>query len=245
MNEKDPTAPQLNFSEGRATIKLSRPAEHNRIAPSDIGQIMRHLDEIERQKDTRVLVWTGLGDKTFSSGYTLGAIRNGLDSSFEDMLNRIEAFPLPTICALNGSVYGGGTDIAICCDWRIGVQGIRMFVPAARFGLHYYPGGLRRFVTRLGPVVTKRIFLTCLPLNDEEMLRIGFLQELVQRDDLDAAVETYCTALQEGDAQAISSMKVNIDSLAAGDYDESFGQKMYRQTLESEELKRRLEKINK
>jgi len=244
MSENDPTAPQLSFSEGRATIQLSRPAEHNRIAPSDIGQIMRHLDEIEQKKETRVLVWTGLGDKTFSSGYTLSAIRNGLDSSFEDMLDRIESFPLPTICALNGSVYGGGTDIAMCCDWRIGVKGIRMFVPAARFGLHYYPGGLRRFVTRLGPVVTKRIFLTCLPLNDEEMLRTGFLQELVQREALEAAVQTYCTALQEGDALAISSMKANIDALAAGDTDESFGRKMYRQTLQSEELKRRLEKIN-
>lgn len=235
----------LNFSEGRATIQLSRPAEHNRIAPSDIGQIMRHLDEIELQKDTRVLVLTGLGDKTFSSGYTLSAIRNGLDSSFEDMLDRIESFPLPTICALNGSVYGGGTDMAMCCDWRIGVKGIRMFVPAARFGLHYYPGGLRRFVTRLGPVVTKRIFLTCLPLNDEEMLRTGFLQELVQRDAMEASIQTYCTALQEGDAQAISSMKVNIDAIAAGDMDESFGQKMYRQTLASEKLKKRLESMKK
>jgi enoyl-CoA hydratase/carnithine racemase len=244
MNEKDPTAPQLNFSEGRATIQLSRPAEHNRIAPSDIGQIMRHLDEIERQKDTRVLVWTGLGDKTFSSGYTLGAIRNGLDSSFEDMLNRIEAFPLPTICALNGSVYGGGTDIAICCDWRIGVQGIRMFVPAARFGLHYYPGGLRRFVTRLGPVVAKRIFLTCMPLNDEEMLRCGFLQDLVERKSLDDAVEAYCSALQEGDAQAIASMKIHIDALASGNMDDAYGRKRYQETLASDELERRLSKLN-
>jgi hypothetical protein len=66
----------------------------------------------------------------------------------------------------------------------------------------------------------------------------------VQRDALEAAVQTYCAALQEGDAQVISSMKVNIDALAAGDTDESFGRKMYRQTLQSEELKRRLEKIN-
>jgi enoyl-CoA hydratase/carnithine racemase len=244
MSAQDPTAPKLTFSEGRATITLSRPAEHNRIAPSDIGQIMRHLDEIEQRNATRMLVWTGLGEKTFSSGYTLSAIRNGLDSSFENMLNRIEDFPLPTICALNGSAYGGGTDIAMCCDWRIGVKGIRMFVPAARFGLHYYPGGLRRFVTRLGPVITKRIFLTCLPLIDEEMLRIGFLQELVDRNALDVTVDTYCAALQEGDAQAIASMKINIDALARGDMDETFGRNRYRQTLESEELERRLSKIN-
>lgn len=244
MISNDPTAPQLHLSEGRATITLSRPAEHNRIAPSDIGQIMRHLDEVERSQNTRVLVWTGLGEKTFSSGYTLSAIRGSLDSSFENMLDRIEAFPLPTICALNGSAYGGGTDIAMCCDWRIGVNGIRMFVPAARFGLHYYPGGLRRFVTRLGPIVTKRIFLTCMPLNDEEMLRCGFLQELVERKSLDSTVEAYCSALQEGDAQAIASMKVHIDALAGGDLDEAYGRRRYQETLESDELERRLAKLN-
>lgn len=244
MNSNDPTAPQLHLSGGRATITLSRPAEHNRIAPSDIGQIMRHLDEVERSDDTRVLVWTGLGEKTFSSGYTLSAIRGSLDSSFEDMLDRIEAFPLPTICALNGSAYGGGTDIAMCCDWRIGVKGIRMFVPAARFGLHYYPGGLRRFVTRLGPVVTKRIFLTCMPLNDEEMLRCGFLQDLVERKSLDDAVEAYCSALQEGDAQAIASMKIHIDALARGNMDDAYGRRRYQETLSSDELERRLSKLN-
>ena len=244
MSAYDPTAPQLIFSGERATITLSRPAEHNRIAPSDIAQIMRHLDEIELQHDTRVLVLTGLGEKTFSSGYTLNAIRNGLDGSFEDMLNRIEAFSLPTICALNGSAYGGGTDIAMCCDWRVGVKGIRMFVPAARFGLHYYPGGLRRFVTRLGPAVTKKIFLTCLPLDDNEMLRTGFLQELVDRHNLEAAVEVYCAALLEGDATAIASMKFHIDALAVGNMDETFGRKKYQQTLESEELEKRLARIS-
>jgi enoyl-CoA hydratase/carnithine racemase len=244
MNSNDPTAPKLQISGGRATITLSRPAEHNRIAPSDIGQIMRHLDEVERSDDTRVLVWTGQGEKTFSSGYTLSAIRGSLDSSFEDMLDRIEAFPLPTICALNGSAYGGGTDIAMCCDWRIGVKGIRMFVPAARFGLHYYPGGLRRFVTRLGPVVAKRIFLTCMPLNDEEMLRCGFLQDLVERKSLGDAVEAYCTALQEGDAQAIASMKIHIDALASGNMDDAYGRKRYQETLASDELERRLSKLN-
>lgn len=240
MNIFDTTAPQLELSEGRATITLSRPIEHNRIDPNDIGEVMRHLDAVQEHDSLKVLVLTGLGDKTFSSGYTLGAIRSGLDSSFEDMLNRIESFPLPTICALNGSVYGGGSDIAMCCDLRIGVRGIRMFVPAARFGLHYYPGGLRRFVTRLGPVATKRIFLTCLPLNDEEMLRIGFLQDLVERGSLGSLLDTYSDALIQGDAGAIASMKNHIDALAEGNMDESFGRVEYNKTLRSAELERRL-----
>ena len=61
---------------------------------------------------------------------------------FEDMLDALESLDIPTLCALNGSAYGGGTDLALACDFRIGVRGCRLFMPAARFGLHYYPGGL-------------------------------------------------------------------------------------------------------
>ncbi len=59
-----------------------------------------------------------------------------------------------------------------------------MFMPAARFGLHFYPGGLRRAVAALGLAQAKRIYLTGVTLRAEEMLRIGFLTELVARGQL-------------------------------------------------------------
>ena len=124
----------------------------------------------------RMLVITGSGRRTFSSGFTVNAIADRLDRSFEDMLDAVERFPLPTLCALNGSVYGGATDLALCCDFRIGVRGSRMFMPAARFGLHYYPGGLRRYVTALGAAQAKRLFLTAQAIDADEMLRIGFYE---------------------------------------------------------------------
>ncbi len=243
MTTTDPSAPQLSLSGVRATITLSRPDEHNRIDPADIPHLMRCLDAVERQKDLRVLVITGTGSRTFSSGYTLTAILTHLDSSFEDLLDRLENFPLPTLCALNGSVYGGGTDLALCCDFRIGVKGSRMFVPAARFGLHYYPGGLRRFTSRLGPGATKKIFLTCLPLHDEEMLRVGFLTELVPAEELAASVETYVQALTEAEPSVVLSMKRHIDRLALGDSDPSLGQHDYQASLRSEELAHRLAEV--
>ena len=152
------TTPSLLINGVYAQITLRRPAQHNRIDPEDIQVIMAHLDNIECNPDVRAIVLTGSGSKTFCSGYTLGAIQSQLDRSFEDMLDRLEAISLPTICALNGSVYGGGTDLAICCDFRIGVTQSRMFMPAAKFGLHYYPGGLRRFVTREVRVLLKNCF---------------------------------------------------------------------------------------
>ena len=170
-------APSLSINGAVATLTLRKPRQHNRIAPEDSDVIRQHLTHLETTPGLRLLIITGSGDKTFSSGYTLGAIKDQLDSRFEDMLDHLERFPLPTLCALNGSVYGGATDLALCCDFRIGVHGSRLLMPASRIGLHYYPGGIRRYVTVLGLAASKKLFLTAQPIGDQEMLRIGFLNE--------------------------------------------------------------------
>ena len=167
------------------------PPEHNRIDPDDVAVIRSYLDNGKLYPAARALVFTGTGETTFSSGYTVDAIVGRLDRNFEELLDVIERFPLPTICALNGSVYGGATDLALCCDFRLGVRGSRMFMPAARFGLHYYPGGLRRAVAALGTAQAKRIFLTAQTIDADEMLRIGFLTELLDRRELPGRVDAY------------------------------------------------------
>jgi enoyl-CoA hydratase/carnithine racemase len=234
-------APTLAIDGARATLTLSRPDEHNRIDPADVATIREHVAAAAAAPGVRALVITGSGERTFCSGYTLEAIVVHLhEGAFEAMLDALEACPLPTIAALNGSVYGGGCDLAMCCDWRVGVTGTRMFVPASHIGLAYYPGGLRRFTTRLGPAATKKIFLTSMPLPAEEMLRIGFLQDLVAPADFATTIDRYVQALAQADANAVASMKRSIDRLAGGDFDERAARRDFDATLRSAELRRRL-----
>lgn len=234
------TAPTLAIDGDTATITLRRPAQHNRIDPDDPPLVGRYLEQLRAQPSLRLLVLTGEGEKTFCSGYTLARIVTHLDRSFEDMLDALEAVDIPTLCLMNGSAYGGGTDLAMACDFRIGVRGCRLFMPAARFGLHYYPGGLRRFVTRLGPAATKKIFLTSATLGDEELLRIGFLNELVERHQLAATLERYRSELRTCEPAAVRSMKRHIDAIAGGTWNEPFGRAAYEASLGSPETQRRL-----
>jgi enoyl-CoA hydratase/carnithine racemase len=239
------STPSLKLAGAVATIRFERPAEHNRIDPDDIPVLRRYLERVAAQPLRRVLVFTGSGNRTFSSGFTVNAILERLDRNFEDLLDAIERFPLPTICALNGSVYGGATDLALCCDFRIGVRGTVMFMPAAKFGLHYYPGGLRRFVAVVGLANAKRIFLTAQTLRAEEMLRIGFLTELVTRAKLDAKVADYVAALEECEAAVVKSMKRQLNALAAGDSADRDSRDAYEASLASSELRRRLTALAK
>jgi enoyl-CoA hydratase/carnithine racemase len=234
------TAPTLHIEGDTATITLRRPSHHNRIDPDDPPLVCRYLEQVGAQPSLRLLVLTGEGDKTFCSGYTLARIGTHLDRSFEDMLNALEAVEVPTLCLMNGSAYGGGTDLAMACDFRIGVRGCRMFMPAARFGLHYYPGGLRRFVTRLGPAATKKIFLTAASLGDEELLRIGFLTELVDRRELAATLDRYRDDIRRCEPEAVRSMKQHIDAIAHGTWNEELGRAAYQNSLQSPETLRRL-----
>lgn len=237
------SAPTLEFAGGTATITLRRPGQHNRIDPDDPAILLRHIEAVRTTPSVRLLVLTAEGEKTFCSGYTLGQIGARLDRSLEDMLDALESLDVPTLCALNGSAYGGGTDLALACDFRIGVRGCRLFMPAARFGLHYYPGGLRRFVTRLGCSAAKKVFLTGMTLDDEELLRTGFLTELVERGALSSRVAAYQDGIARCDAQAVRSMKRHINAIAAGDWDEASGRSAYEASLRSEETGRRLAEL--
>lgn len=237
------STPTLEIAGAVATLTLRRPAQHNRIDPDDPAVLLRHLDQVRGDPAVRLLVLTGEGEKTFCSGYTLGQIGARLDRSFEDMLDALESLEIPTLCALNGSAYGGGTDLALACDFRIGVRGCRLFMPAARFGLHYYPGGLRRFVTRLGCSTAKKIFLTGMTLESEELLRTGFLTELVEADELPARIALYRDQIARCDTQAVRSMKRHIDAICAGEWDELAGRAAYEASLGSQETARRLAEL--
>jgi len=239
------SSPRLDIAGSVATLLFCRPEAHNRIDPEDLAVLMRHFERVLAEPDVRVLVVSGSGEKTFSSGYTVHAIREHLDDRLEKMLDTLEALPLPVICALNGSAYGGAIDLALCCDFRIGVRGARMFMPAAKFGLHYYPGGLRRYVTRLGLNAAKKLFLTAQAVEDEEMLRIGFLNELVERVQFDATVQAYVKAILECEPRVVASMKLFLNQTADGAIDLAAQRAAFEQSLRSDELASRLGALSK
>jgi enoyl-CoA hydratase/carnithine racemase len=241
----DQSTPILDIDGPRATITLNRPAEHNRIDPADLGVLQDYLAQVQSHAAIRVLIITGAGERSFSSGYTIQALRDELDDRFERLLDTLENLPLPVICALNGSVYGGATDLALCCDFRLGVRGSRFIMPAAKIGLHYYPGGIRRYVTRLGLSAAKKLFLTALPIDAEEMLRIGFLTELVAPDALQTEVTRYVDALVDCAPEVVRSMKGFLNQAAEGKMDVSALRTAYEKSLASQELAERIAALGK
>ena len=219
MTEGPPT---LTTAGPVATIQLNRPAVHNRMEPEDLAEFSRLLGVVEAEPGLRALVVTATG-RSFSSGFNIGKMggeqgRGGV-GSFEQLTDRLERLALPTICALNGSVYGGSTDLALACDFRIGVLGMVLVMPAARLGLHYYEGGLRRYVARMGLGAAKRLFLTAAPQDAAELLRLGYLDEAVPPEALMQRAMALATALAANAPLAVQGMKRCLNDIARGDAD--------------------------
>ncbi|MCB4823647.1 enoyl-CoA hydratase/isomerase family protein [Roseicella aerolata] len=214
--------PTLSISGSRATLHLNRPQVMNRIQPEDITEVLRLLAEVEGNKDIRVLVIASTG-KAFSAGAHLGdmakqaeagGIKDTGGAGFEDMINRLEMLMIPTIARLHGGVYGGSTDLALACDFRVGVTPATvMFMPAARIGVHYYESGLRRYVSRLGFNNAKRLFMLAEEQSAEELLRIGYLTDLVTPDALDARIDAIANRLGELAPLAVQGAKRAINEI--------------------------------
>jgi enoyl-CoA hydratase len=227
-NKDDATQPIVTISDGRATIRLNRPRQHNRIEPDDLAVLSETFARIDEDPAIRVLVLTGTG-KSFSSGYHIGALvarraekrdseEPGSDA-FAHTVDRLERLRVPTIAALNGSVYGGSTDLALACDFRIGVTGMQLVMPAVRLGIVYYPSGIERYVARLGIAAAKKLFLTAQPIDTQEMLRIGYLDEAVPAGELNPRVDALAATLAANAPLALAGLKRAINEIAGGRLD--------------------------
>jgi enoyl-CoA hydratase len=238
--------PTLAIEGSRATLHLNRPQVMNRVQPEDIVEILRILAEVEANPAVRVLVIASTG-RAFSAGAHLGSmaqqaaaggIKDTPGATFEDMINRLEMLTIPTVARLHGGVYGGSTDLALACDFRVGVTPATvMFMPAARIGVHYYESGLRRYVSRLGFNNAKRLFMLAEEQSSEELLRIGYLTDLVAPEALDARIDAIAARLGELAPLAVQGAKRAINEIGHQALDVPALQERIRRAKDSDDIK--------
>jgi enoyl-CoA hydratase len=243
-DEKISLGPILLREGHLARIQLRRPDQANRIEPADLITLGEILHSLSQDKNTRAVVLESHG-RHFSAGYDIRRIMEipqssdapTLENPFEAVVEALERLPQPTIARLHGGVFGGSTDLALACDFRIGTTQTEMFMPAAKLGLLYYPSGIRRFTERLGSAIAKRLFLLGEQIDAAEMLRIGFLSELVAPEALDARIAELVAQLAGQAPLAIRGAKHAIDALARGEFDLQEFKLREAQSLRSADLK--------
>jgi enoyl-CoA hydratase len=230
----DAGSPTLHInSHGVATLQLQRPQHLNRLHRADLHVLQQHLQALSSNKAARVLVLASTG-RVFSSGFHLTELAQPGDATataptpatastdphlFAHTVDALHTLPLPTVARLHGPVYGGATDLALACDFRVGVHGMVLHMPAAKLGLHYYASGLQRYVHTLGLNATKRLFLLAPTVGAEELLALGYLTHLVAPAELDDTVAQLTATLCAQAPLAVQGMKQSINAIAMGTLD--------------------------
>ena len=239
--------PLLRIEGLRATILLNRPAHLNRLHAEDVRILRTMFLDLARNSTVRVLVITGSG-RAFCAGYNIGELGSAEDGrnakeageqpgEFESMVDALEQLSIPTICRFNGSVYGGATDLALACDFRVGIDTMELRMPAVRLGLHYYPSGLKRYVSRLGLNHAKRLFLLARAASAGELLEMGYLDFVVSHEALDDTVEALVHDLILGAPLAMEGMKCSLNEIALGQADINRLRARETETTESADLR--------
>ena len=207
-----------------ATVTLDRPDKHNILRMAEVDDLIADLDALDADETLRVVVLTGAGDRSFSAGVDLGDVltRDWTDNPVERLAERIEALAPTTVCALNGNAYGAATDLALACDFRIGVDGMRIVMPTSRLGLVFHESGLRRHVERLGPQVARRFFLAAEEFDAATLLEIGYLDRLVPRGELGRSVDGFAGRLAGLSPLSLRITGKAIRGICRGDLDSSW-----------------------
>ena len=185
--------------DGIAVLTIRRPQVLNALNQDVFDQIGRHFDAIATDESVRGVVLTGFGRKAFVSGADVTMLAR-IDSAEEGertslgshaVLDKIEAFPKPVVCAYNGLAFGGGNELGMACHARVARKGIALLAaqPEPNLGIIPGAGATQRFPRWIGLRNAWPLLRTGRPISSAEALELGLIREEVEGDVVAAAVQ--------------------------------------------------------
>jgi enoyl-CoA hydratase/3-hydroxyacyl-CoA dehydrogenase len=215
-------------------IVLDRPHQLNTINLELIEEFEAAIDMLEDDEDVRAILLTGAGDRAFSAGADAMGMAgqadpiNAIDLSQEGqrVWGRLETVSMPVVAGIDGYCLGGGMELATCADMRIATERSELGQPEFNLGLLPGWGGTQRLKHIVGEGRAKEIIFTADRYDAETMAEYGFLNEVVDNDELDERAIELADELARGPPLAMEftkkAMSAGRDDTEAGLEVESF-----------------------
>jgi enoyl-CoA hydratase/carnithine racemase len=202
-----------------ATVLFSNPPKLNAMTYDMWRAVPKALAALDADRAVRVIVLAGEGDRAFVSGADISQfekLRGTAEAQAEYNKAVEEGYAAPMSCSkpviarIRGVCIGGGLGLAAACDLRICSEDAVFRMPAARLGLGYSPGGVRRFMNVLGAAGTMDIFVSARKFDAADALRMGFVSRVVPAAELDKAVADYCAMVAENAPLTVAAAKFSV-----------------------------------
>lgn len=210
---------QVQHTDGIATVTLNNPPMNVVCGPLT-RQLYTTLRALESDPQVRVLVLTGAGDRAFCAGSDINEMQDMLGPGevlekklvFQNkVFEFLRSFPKPTIAVLNGYTFGGGMEIAACCDFVIASTSTKLGLPEVKLGVFPSSGGTFRIARRIGMARAKQMVFLGEPVSAQTALNWGLVDQLLEPQELHAAAGDLAARLATMPKGSLSSAKVLIN----------------------------------
>ena len=194
-----------------ARMTLNRPDAGNSLSSTLVRDIIAAASVVRYDKETKVLLVTG-GGRFFCAGADLK--ENPRPASWIWELRRsldfLEDLPQPVVAVINGSCMGGGTELALACDFRIIGSAVSMGLPEIQFGALPAAGGPQRLLRLIGPAKAKRLIMTGEHITAATALELGLVDEVAEGDLMAAGIAfAEKLALRAGYGLKVTKLVIN------------------------------------
>jgi len=196
-------------------IILDRPHQLNTVNPEMLDDVEAALDMFEEDDDVRAVLITGAGDRAFSAGADamgMAGSANPIDAvelsrRGQEVWGKLEEVPMPVVAGIDGFCLGGGMELSMCADMRIASERSEFGQPEFNLGLLPGWGGTQRLSNIVGEGIAKEIIFTADRYEAEDMEDYGFVNEVVDNDELEEAAVELADDLARGPPIAMEYTK--------------------------------------
>ncbi|MFC4023033.1 enoyl-CoA hydratase [Oceanobacillus longus] len=183
---------QLDIKEEHiAVITLNRPEAANALSKAMLVELNEAIQQIDQNHHVFCTILTGSGKKAFCAGADLKERRGMLEQQVIEAVRyigetttAIEKMKMPVIAAINGAAYGGGLELALACDLRIAARGVKLGLTETSLAIIPGAGGTQRLPRLVGLGHAKRLIYTAKPIDANEALSIGLVEQTVDENCL-------------------------------------------------------------
>jgi len=204
--------------DGIATVTINRPKVLNALNDQVFSELKQVFEMMEDDDEVKVAVITGAGDKAFVAGADIAMMSTHTFLQARDLTYKgfkaqqtIAHFPKPTIAAVNGFAFGGGCEIAMCCDIRIASEKASFGQAEINLGIIPGGGGTQRLPRLVGMGIAKEMVFTGKPIDAKRAYEIGLVNRVVPHEELMNEVMKMAKTLMSKSTVTLKFAKTAMD----------------------------------
>lgn len=210
---------KIEIQSGWAEVTFNRPEVLNALNREMVDELHKALESLSVHDDVRGLIFRGAGDRAFIAGADISELVNrGREDALlainAAVFQKIEDFPWPTLAVVRGFALGGGCELALACDIRLGSESAQMGQPEVKLGIIPGAGGPHRLTRTVGSGLARELIFTGAIIDANEAHRIGLLNHIYSDSDVLDQARKMMGRILRNSPTAVRVAKVALNAAA-------------------------------